>query len=397
VKIALAHYSSTSDISGVTTWFEKLVIRMQKDGLNPLVHLHHFGDNPEKSTLLPVLRDSGVFVHVVTRKNTVKEDILQTFSFLQQQQPTVFLPQCLNAHFYAAAIAGRRGLPWALTMHSDDPDYWDIAKARPPQKYGGKMVCVSNYLSRQIIEQGYDLNPHTIPCGVDIPAKTTFFNEAPFSVVYSGRLIETQKRLSLVTEALIQSCLQNPRVYGTIIGDGPSMSDCKVMVALSGLSDRIFFTGRLSPQDTRQKLLTAQAILLMSDFEGLPVAILEAMAAGVVPVVRSIHSGIPELVIHEQTGLLVDDNPHYAATAILRLVNDEILWHRCSNNARELIKYRYNEESSYLKWVDVIEILHKKTYIKYPLKTPISLRLACNESYLSKGYPKKIKFFKYHL
>jgi len=57
----------------------------------------------------------------------------------------------------------------------------------------------------------------------------------------------------------------------------------------------------------------------MSEFEGLPTALLEFMAAGVVPVVRAIERSIPELVHHERTGLLVGIDLPEAATASFRL------------------------------------------------------------------------------
>jgi colanic acid/amylovoran biosynthesis glycosyltransferase len=68
----------------------------------------------------------------------------------------------------------------------------------------------------------------------------------------------------------------------------------------------------------------------MSDFEGLPVALLEGMAAGVVPVVRSIPSGIPELVHHEKTGLLVPNEPTQAAEALIGISRDPALWQHCA-------------------------------------------------------------------
>jgi colanic acid/amylovoran biosynthesis glycosyltransferase len=67
--------------------------------------------------------------------------------FLNQVQPDLFLPQCLHAHYVAAAHAGRQGLPWIFTMHSDDPDYWCVAEALTPETHDGSSVCVSQFLA----------------------------------------------------------------------------------------------------------------------------------------------------------------------------------------------------------------------------------------------------------
>ena len=386
LRVVFEHYSSPTDISGVTTWFEKLVIRLHQDQVPVDVHLHHFGKCPEQASILPALRDAGVNVISVHRGRNLQEDVLSTLSFLNKSQPSVFLPQCLNAHYLAAAICGKEGLPWALTMHSDDPDYWAIADFRPPARWGGDTVCVSEYLSSEISRQNFELSPTVIPCGVSIPASVTSFASESFHVVYSGRLVETQKRLSLVIDSLVRACKKNPAIHVSVIGEGSSRGSCQEAVDRAGLSNRIIFKGRLSPAEVQEELQRAQAILLMSDFEGLPVALLEAMAAGVVPVVRAIPSGIPELVKHEHTGLLVDEIPENAARAICRLVKDPDLWQRCSSSARRLVAEQYNEDISYKRWLELIEKLDQKCTIQYPVRNSDHFELPPKGSRLNSGY-----------
>jgi glycosyltransferase involved in cell wall biosynthesis len=387
IKVAFAHYSYDADISGVTTWLEKLIVRLHKDGVALSVNLHHFGKNPEKASLLAPLLKAGVSVEVTSRANTLKKDVAQTLGFLNRTQPTVFLPQCMNAHYFAAAIAGEQGLPWVMTIHSDDPDYWAIANARPPTKYGGRSVAVSMYIANFLAERGIDDQVSVVPCGVKIPTRTARFRGTPFQVVYSGRLVETQKRLSLVVKAFIRACEINQSICATIIGDGPARLACRKAIADSGLSHRITLAGRLSPEQVQEKLLDAQAILLMSDFEGLPVAIMEAMAAGVVPVVRNIPSGIPELVRHEQTGLLVDADPESAAQGLSRLASSPALWQECSVAARQLIATRYDEETCYQLWRRLIEKLSAAAKIHYPLAIPALNDLPTHDPILGRGYP----------
>ena len=387
MKLALAHYSSSSDISGVTTWFERLILRLHNDGVKLYVHLHHFGDNPQSATILPALTKSGVSVEVVKRGRSLEADVRQTLDFLNRVQPTLFLPQCLNSHFFAAAIAGKQGLPWALTIHSDDPDYWAIANTRPPTEYGGKSVSVSEHIARMLAERGIDHDSAVIPYGVNVLAQTANYRSSPFRVVYSGRIVETQKRLSLVTAALIRSCQINPNIYVKIIGDGPSLASSRKAVTDSGLTSRVTFTGRLTPMQVERELIDAQAILLMSDFEGLPVALLEAMAVGVVPVVRNISSGIPELVHHEHTGLLVDGQPELAAQALSRLAHDPALWQSCSVAARQLVSERYSEDVCYQRWREFIDKLNSTSTVRYPLVIPDLSDLPVHDPRLGAGYP----------
>lgn len=120
----------------------------------------------------------------------------------------------------------------------------------------------------------------------------------------------------------------------------------------ASLADQIHFHGRVPPEQLQPPLLQrSQAILLMSDFVGLPVALLEAIAAGVVPVVRAIESGIPELLHHERTGLLVGNDPAEAAAALVRLSNDPDLWERCSSQARALMQVSYCAGYCFERWL----------------------------------------------
>ncbi len=120
-------------------------------------------------------------------------------------------------------------------------------------------------------------------------------------------------------------------------------------------------------------LQSIQAILLKSDFEGLPVALLEAMATGVVPVVRAIESGIPELVHHERTGLLVANDPADAAAALVRLSQEPALWQRCSTQSRALAKAGYGADQCFEQWLDVIEQQRLAARPTFPIR-PTDLR-----------------------
>lgn len=355
VKIALAHYSSRSDISGVTTWLIGFCRALVEAGHQVVVHLHHFGEDPQQGSILPRLHRLDIETTSINRTGTLEVDIRHTLRFLNQVQPDLFLPQCLHAHFLAAAHAGLQGLPWVFTMHSDDPDYWCVAEATTPEAHGGRSVCVSQFLAQELDQRVPRAAPQVIPCGINIPAGRASFSGQPFRVVYSGRMVYRQKCVDQVVETLIAACTASNRIEAELIGDGPARAGCEQLVSQAGLADRISFLGCVPPEEVSQLLQRSQAILLMSDFEGLPLALLEAMASGVVPVVRSISSGIPELVHHELTGLLVSNNPSAAADALLGLSQNPALWQHCSCNARALAQARYSSAQCFQKWLGLIE------------------------------------------
>lgn len=352
--IAFGHYGLVNDISGVTTWLHGLLAYLHAEGVPLVVRSHHIGAGIEDSSLVGQLRTMGVAVELVQRGPSMEQDIRDTLDFLERHRPAMFLPQCLNEMYIAAGIAGAQGLPWLLTMHSDDPDYWEIARHTLPERCGGRLVCVSQHLAERCRQEGLAAEPVVIPYGVEVPLDSAVFKADPFTVIYSGRLVEEQKRFGLVVETMVHACRSDHRLRFKVLGQGPAEVEARRVVDEAGLNARIHFLGRLDPGQVGQELLEAQALILMSDYEGLPVSMLEAMAAGVVPVVRATESGIPELVVEGATGILVGDDPIAAAGRIVQLANDQVRWERCSQGARELITKRYSNHSSYEQWVALI-------------------------------------------
>ena len=361
MRVAFAHYSQAHDISGVTTWVLGLARRLSADGVPVAIHfVISPGEPPGEPPIFEELRQQGIEVFSTPRRSCLKDDVQDTLAFLNDWQPTVFLPQCKPAHYAAAALAGTWGLPWALTLHSDDPDYWATVRAFGGTRQGSSLVCVSRHIRDELNRRRCDRPARVIPYGVSIPVGPSVFRTDPFHVVFSGRIWEHQKRASLVIQTLITACRSSYSLRATLIGDGYSRAACEQQVAEAGLSGSISFTGPLPPSQVQARLLEAQAILLMSDFEGLPIALLEAMAAGVVPVVRRIPSGIPELVDHERTGLLVSEDPAEAARALRRLADDPDLWRHCSTAARDLVAQHYSAEGSYRQWLQLLKVLDRQ-------------------------------------
>jgi glycosyltransferase involved in cell wall biosynthesis len=105
-----------------------------------------------------------------------------------------------------------------------------------------------------------------------------------------------------------------------LVGDGPERAAVEEEVGRFGIESTVRLLGERS--DVADLLETAEIFVLSTRSEGLPLSILEAMAAGL-PVVASNVGGVPELVIDGETGLLVPaGDPRSLATAIERLLED---------------------------------------------------------------------------
>jgi glycosyltransferase involved in cell wall biosynthesis len=390
--IAFAHYSQRGDISGVTSWLSRLILKLHADGVPIVVLLHHFGTDPEESEFKQELCAAGVKVESEIRAQFTTDRVHSTLDFLKRHQPLLFLPQASEAFFYAAAIAGDQGLPWVFAIHSDDPVYWAILDSAEPTRHNGTVVAVSDQIARSCMERDASCQIRLIPYGVNARCSQATMHSTPFRVVFCGRVIENQKRISLVLEAMAMACESSTSVECRILGDGPAFEESRSWIVERGLGGRIKLCGRLDAAGVAGELAEAHSILLMSDYEGLPVALLEAMALGVVPVARNIPSGIPEVVRHEVTGLLVDEQPASAAAAILRLATDNSLWQSCSENSAALVRERFGEEECHNRWLALIAELALQRPLSPPLRVPTRIRLPKPHPALAYWDQRKIHF-----
>ena len=164
--LAFAHYSAERDISGVTTWLTDLMLFLRQKGEDVSINLHHFGSEPEKASLLTPLQNTGIRVSIEKKPLWTEDAVRDNFSFLNHCRPSLFLPQCLPAHLFAARLAANQGLPYILTLHSDDPEYWALLDTCAPLPKRGAVVAVSKAIASVVYERNPHADVHVIPYGV---------------------------------------------------------------------------------------------------------------------------------------------------------------------------------------------------------------------------------------
>lgn len=138
--------------------------------------------------------------------------------------------------------------------------------------------------------------------------------------VFVGRLTE-QKALPVALDALARV----PDARLVLVGGGPERSALERRAGELGVAERVEFRGALSRDDALRVVAGARAALLSSAWENLPHAAVEALSVGV-PVVATAVGGVPEVVRHEENGLLVAPNdPEALAGAMRRMLDDDEL------------------------------------------------------------------------
>jgi glycosyltransferase involved in cell wall biosynthesis len=179
-----------------------------------------------------------------------------------------------------------------------------------------------------------------IPYGIPLSPTVRRPVPGPIRLIFAGRLEQGQKGvldLPEIAQALEQRSVD---ASWTIVGDGP---DGAALRAGWPAPVPVRHLGALSHADTLAQLTEHDVFVLPTRAEGLPVALLEAMGFGVVPVVSNIESGVPDVVSHGVNGLLPDVGDVVGfAEAIARLDHDRVLLERLSAAARRLVEERFN-------------------------------------------------------
>lgn len=201
------------------------------------------------------------------------------------------------------------GPPYSFTVHG--PEEFDKAEAIAlPEKikHAKFVVAISSYGKSQLF-RWCDYKEwskiQVVHCGVD-----PMFLDYPTvpipedrRLVCVGRLSEQKGHLLLV-EAVSQLVAEGLKFKLVFVGDGPLRPQIEHLISTLNLHNHIEITGWASNTQVQQHLLAAQALVLPSFAEGLPVVIMEALALGR-PVISTYVAGIPELVEPGKSGWLV--------------------------------------------------------------------------------------------
>jgi glycosyltransferase involved in cell wall biosynthesis len=144
-----------------------------------------------------------------------------------------------------------------------------------------------------------------------------------------GRFVGKKGPL-LTIQAFAKARDVHPDARLIMVGDGVLLSDCEALVQKLDIGDSVDFLGSVTHDRVRELMSSARCFVQHSivdvdgDSEGTPVAILEAQASGL-PVVATRHAGIPDVVVHKETGLLVEegDVPGMASCMVAMLDDSE--------------------------------------------------------------------------
>lgn len=224
-------------------------------------------------------------------------------------------------------------------------DYWQSAYLTAYQEIDA-VVTMSQVTRDRLVSLGLNADRVVVvPYGVDVVPSIDREPRSPVHVLVVGRLVAKKDPLASVA-ACDLAVRRGADLRVSVLGDGPLMSELEAVATRASVD--IAVLGARPHRDVLTLMNTADIFCQHSvvdpqtgDEEGVPVAILEAMAHGL-PVVSTRHAGIPEAVVDGVTGLLVDERDvETMAEHLCALSADPSLRVRLGAAGRERIKARF--------------------------------------------------------
>ena len=275
-------------------------------------------------------------------------------------------PQLIHAHFASGGrtilpLTQTLGLPLVVTLHggSDVPTTGDNVGAYRKLAAEAKLfLCVSEFIRREAVKAGYPVDKLFLHyTGIDCSKfKVSTTNPNNKNILFVGRLVE-MKGCEYLLRAVANVQSNTPKCRLTIIGDGP-LRDSLVNLAKS-LGLRSDFRGIQDATEVRRALQGTRVFCVPSvtasngDTEGLGMVFAEAQAMGV-PVVSTLHGGIPEVVADGRTGLLVPERDSESlAQGLTRLLEDDALWLRFNQAGPDHIRRIFNLQTQTVRLEEI--------------------------------------------
>ena len=276
---------------------------------------------------------------------------------LQQQEVShihsQWIHSCGTIGMYGAWLLD---VPFSFTGHAADL-FRERAALEDKIRRAAFIVCISAFHREFYLSQGARSEQLILAyCGIDVshfqPNGRQDQAERPVRILSSGRLVE-KKGFRYLIEACRLLSDRGEQYECVIGGSGPLEEVLRKQISDLGLSARITVTGEPLTQEQIPEFMRSGDIYCLpcvwasdGDVDGLPQMLMEAMACGL-PVISTPVTGIPDLVIDGETGLLVQPrNAERLADALYTLLRDRQLRQRLAQRGRAFVTEQFNIKTS---------------------------------------------------
>lgn len=273
--------------------------------------------------------------------------------------PDIVLPGfhdvCWMAAMQARGSADRPGARTIAVAHSDEPYYADLMRFYDRWEAG---IAVSarcrEWMTPLLAGRPCATIPYSVPLA-DAPRTPDPDAGKPLQVAYIGRMVRLQKRIFDLLGVIDGLERRAVPYHFHMVGDGADLAEWTVRLRERTLvHGRVTLHGRRDVEWIQRFLPTIDASVLVSDFEGTSVTMLEAMGHGVVPVVTRIASGVSEWIEDGRNGITVPiGEPDEMAGRLAALAADRALLARLGRASWERVRRDLSPDRIAAAWADI--------------------------------------------
>jgi glycosyltransferase involved in cell wall biosynthesis len=337
----IAHIVDSMEIGGAETLVAQLCRQQRDDSHDPsvfaLLTLGPLGEKLQKEGFAVRAHCGSGLIHSARNFYRIFKDLQPDVVHLHNPTPSI----------YAGISARMAGVPSIVsTRHSLVAPPHDCVRE---MKYFFAASCCDWVVgiceaTANNLKSLHSIPTHKIRCVHNgaVPLARAGQEQWPsksgFTLVYVGRL-EPVKNHALLLRALSQALVSLPDLRLWMVGDGSTRSDLEKLSAQLGITSQVTFWGQQI--DVAPFFSAADAFIMSSTSEGLPISLLQAFSLGLPAIVTGV-GGMAEVVRLAQGGIIVPpDNPSEMAAAILRLANNKAERAQFSFHAEEAFRSRF--------------------------------------------------------
>lgn len=336
-------------LGGIVTFCTNLSAGLRNRGHEVvLLAIHHAGaQNPVPSGLFD---ECVVLPRGVSRTGPFVAKVAQTVDRLN---PDVLV---LNATPYGMAALPYIGRAILRLPVIQVPEEAELALTN--SMWWDRVIVVSEFVAQRVRARDDAERLSVCPLGVPLPAGRRPARNplpGPLQIVSAGRIVVPQKHMERLPAIARLLAERKVDFRWTVLGDGAYLGELRREIGRLGLSHRFEFKGSVAPAAVAGTFRASDVFILVSDYEGLPQALLEAMAQGVVPVVSRIDGSTTCPVEPGKSGYLCEPSePAAFAGAVTELALNPALRSEMGLRAAETIARGFSVEALTGRFLDIV-------------------------------------------
>lgn len=306
------------------------------------------------------LRQNGLLVEVIPGWSHLAT-IISIWWLCKKWRPDVFVAHGFSEHLWGRYAALLAGVPTIIHVeHNSRERYtpWRLLQAKWLAKKTDAIIGVSDGVLTSLLSLGFQPEIcSSISNGIDLTkfeslTSPNWENRAP-CLIMAARLGKQKDHKTLIDALHI---LANegikPRLYLAGTGKTRDILNLKKLIKLYGLENQVLLLGQT--ENLPALLMENKFFVLSTHYEGMPLALIEAMAAGCACIATNV-IGVREVIDHQKSGILVPENNSAAlAAAINSLLKDDLHSRSLGTAAREVAFSKFSIDQTHRKYHQLI-------------------------------------------